>query len=280
MNILSLERQSQILSALVEGNSVRSTSRMTGAHIGTILSLLIRVGDGCERLMDSTMRNLPCERLELDEIWGYVAMKQKRAGQYPERREEVGDFYCFIALDATSKLIPSYRVGKRTWGECDAFIQDLRSRLARRVQISTDAFAGYYGSIARAFDRRVDYAQIQKVFASDTNWGRYFPPVLIKSLKDRIIGVPNMDLVSTSYVERQNLTVRMQMRRMTRLTNAFSKKVENLKAPYALHFAHYNFVRIRITLRCTPAMAAGVTDRLWSMLDLIEAATTVKQEAA
>ena len=269
MNVLPMEKQTAILSALVEGNSVRSTSRMTGAHIGTILALLKRTGDGCERLTDRTMRDLSCERLELDEIWGYVAMKQKRAGQYPERREQVGDFYCFIALDAETKLVPCYRVGKRTWSECDAFIQDLRARLARRVQISTDAFAGYYGSIARAFDRAVDYAQIQKVFASDVNWGRYSPPVLIKSLKDRIIGLPDMDLVSTSYVERQNLTVRMQMRRLTRLTNAFSKKLENLKAAYALHFAHYNFVRIHQTLRVTPAMAAGVTDRLWTMNDLL-----------
>ena len=170
------------------------------------------------------MRDLRCKRLELDEIWGYVAMKQKPAGQYPERKQEIGDFYCFIALDATSKLIPCYRVGKRTWSECDAFIQDLRSRLTRRVQFSTDAFAGYYGSIARAFDRTVDYAQIQKVFASDTNWGRYSPPVLIKALKDRIIGVPDMDLVSTSYVERQNLTVRMPDAQNDPINERFAKK--------------------------------------------------------
>ena len=272
MNCLPLERQAQILSALVEGNSVRSTSRMTGAHIVTILSLLKRVGDGCERLMDRTMRDLSCERLELDEIWGYVHCKQKWAAQFPERRNEIGDFYCFIALDAETKLVPCYRVGKRTWSECDAFVQDLRSRLARRVQITSDAFRPYYGSIARAFDRAVDYAQLQKVFASDVNWGRYSPPVLINAIKDTLIGKPDMNLVSTSYVERQNLTVRMQMRRLTRLTNAFSKKLENLKAAYALHFAHYNFVRIHRTLRYTPAMAAGVTDRLWSMSELIEAA--------
>jgi len=268
-----MEKQTAILSALVEGNSVRSTSRMSGAHIGTILSLLKRTGDGRERLMDRTMRGLSCERLELDEIWGYVHCKQKWAAQFPERRQEIGDFYCFIALDAETKLVPCYRVGKRTRSECDAFIQDLRARLARRVQISTDAFAGYYGSIARAFDRAVGYAQIQKVFASDVNWGRYSPPVLLNALKERIIGLPDMDLVSTSYVERQNLTVRMQMRRLTRLTNAFSRKLENLKAAYALHFAHYNFVRIHQTLRVTPAMAAGVADRLWSVEELLKAAT-------
>ena len=175
MNTLSLERQSQILSALVEGNSVRSTSRMSGAHIGTILSLLKHVGDGCERLMDGMMRNLSCNRLELDEIWAYVQMKQKRAAQFPERKPEIGDFYTFVALDAETKLVPSFRVGKRTWAECDAFISDLRSRIVTRPQISTDAFPAYYGSIRRAFDSQVDYAQITKVFASDTNWGRYSP---------------------------------------------------------------------------------------------------------
>ncbi len=155
MNTLSLERQSQILSALVEGNSVRSTSRMSGAHIGTILSLLSllkRVGDGCERLMDGMMHNLSCNRLELDEIWAYVGMKQKRAAQYPERKPEIGDFYTFVALDSETKLVPSFRVGKRTWSECDAFINDLRSRIVTRPQISTDAFPAYYGSIRRAFD--------------------------------------------------------------------------------------------------------------------------------
>jgi IS1 family transposase len=272
MNTLPMERQAQILSALVEGNSVRSVSRMSGAHIGTILSLLVRVGNGCGRLMDRTMRGLSCERLELDEIWAYVAMKQKRAGEYPERKAQVGDFYTFVALDAETKLVPAFRVGKRTWSECDAFIHDLRGRLTTRPQISTDAFAGYYGSIRRAFDSQVDYAQITKVFASDANWGRYSPPVLINSIRENLIGTPDEDFISTSYVERQNLTMRMSMRRFTRLTNAFSKKLENLKAAVALHFAHYNLVRIHKTLRCTPGMAASVVDRLWTMPELIEVA--------
>jgi len=245
---------------------------MSGAHIGTILSLLVRVGDGCERLMDRTMRDLPCERLEVDEIWAYVGMKQRRAAQYPERKPEIGDFYTFVALDSESKLVPCYRVGKRSWSECDAFIGDLRSRLTRRVQITSDAFQGYYGAIFRAFGNTVDYAQLQKVFASDVNWGRYSPPILINAIKEMLIGDPDRDKISTSYVERQNLTMRMQMRRFTRLTNAFSKKLENLKAAVALHFAWYNFVRIHRSLRVTPAMAAGVSDRLWTMSDLIEAA--------
>ena len=272
MNVLQLEKQAQILSALVEGNSVRSTSRMAGAHVGTILSLLGRVGNGCESLMDRTMRGLQCQRLELDEIWSYVGMKQRRAGQFPERHSEIGDFYTFVALDAETKLVPCYRVGKRTWSECDAFIHDLSSRLTSRVQISTDAFQGYYGAIARAFDRAVDYAQIQKVFASDVNWGRYSPPKLVNAIKERIIGLPDPELISTSYIERQNLTMRMCMRRLTRLTNGFSKKLENLKAAVALHFAHYNLVRVHQTSRCTPAMAAGVTDRLWSMEELLTTA--------
>lgn len=272
MNTLSLERQSQILSALVEGNSVRSTSRMTGAHIVTILSLLKRVGDGCEGLMDRTMRGLQCERLEVDEIWAYVGMKQKRAAQHPERKPEIGDFYTFVALDAKTKLVPCFRVGKRIWSECDAFISDLRSRLACRVQLTSDAFQGYYGSIMRAFGNGIDYAQLQKVFASDLNWGRYAPPVLVNAIKEPIIGEPERDLISTSYIERQNLTMRMSICRFTRLTNAFSKKLDNLKAAVALHFAWHNFVRIHRTLRVTPAMAAGVSDRLWTISDLIEAA--------
>ncbi len=245
---------------------------MTGAHIGTILSLLTRVGNGCERLMDYTMRGLNCEQLELDEIWAYVAMKQRRAAQYPERKFEIGDFYTFVALDAKSKLVPCFRVGKRSWGECDAFIRDLHSRLAVRPQITTDAFGGYYSAIFRAFGNAVDYAQLQKVFASDVNWGRYSPPTLVSTTREEIIGSPNPDRVSTSYVERSNLTMRMQIRRLTRLTNGFSKKVENLRAAIALHFAHYNFVRVHMTLRCTPAMEAGIENRLWKMPELVEAA--------
>ena len=277
MYVLPTERQAQILSSLVEGMSVRSTSRMTGAHQVTILSLLRRVGDGCDRLLDKMMHGLSCHRLELDEIWAYVGMKQKRAGQYPERREQIGDFYTFVALDAETKLVPCYRVGKRTWTECETFINDLRSRLTVRPQITTDAFPAYYGSIRRAFDSQVDYAQLTKVFASELNTGRgrYSPPVLVQTARETLIGNPDGDLISTSYVERQNLTMRMCMRRFTRLTNAFSKKLENLKAAVALHFAHYNLVRTHMTLRCTPAMEAGVSDRLWTMGELIEAALAI-----
>ncbi|SRR6266851_1300940 len=272
MNVLPMERQAQILSALVEGNNVRSTSRMSGAHVGTILNLLVRVGSGCTTLMDQMMHALRCQRLEVDEIWDYVGMKQKQASAHPERHGQIGDFYTFVALDAETKLVPCFRVGKRTWNETDAFIGDLKSRLATRVQLTSDAFPAYYGAVSRAFENRVDYAQLQKVYASDVNWGRYSPPQMVNAIKEPLIGQPDRDLISTSYVERQNLTMRMAMRRFTRLTNAFSKKLENLKAAVALYFAHYNFVRIHKTLRVTPAMAANVSDRLWSMTELVEAA--------
>ena len=274
MYVLPIERQSQILSSLVEGMSVRSVSRMSGAHQVTILSLLRRVGDGCDRLMDKMMHGLACHRLELDEIWAYVGMKQKRAGQYPERRAEIGDFYTFVALDSETKLVPCYRVGKRTWSECETFVNDLRSRLTVRPQITTDAFGGYYESIWRAFDTQVDYAQLTKVFASELNTGRgrYSPPVLVESARETLIGNPDERFISTSFVERQNLTMRMCMRRFTRLTNGFSRKLENLKAAVALHFAWYNLIRTHMTLRCTPAMEAGVSNRLWTMSELIEAA--------
>ena len=211
-------------------------------------------------------------RLEVDEIWAYVGMKQKQAATHPERRAQIGDFYTFVALDAETKLVPCFRVGKRTWNETDAFIGDLKSRLATRIQLTSDAFPAYYGAVSRAFENRVDYAQLQKVYASDLNWGRYTPPQMVNAIKEPLIGQPDRDLISTSYVERQNLTMRMAMRRFTRLTNGFSKKLENLKAAVALHFAHYNFVRIHKTLRVTPAMAANISDRLWSMTELVEAA--------
>ena len=222
------------------------------------------------------MRNLNCQRLQLDELWAFVGMKQKRASRLAERGE-FGDAYTFVALDADTKLVPCFHVGRRTWNDTSIFIDDLRSRIVNRPQITTDAFAAYYGSIRRAFDGHVDYAQIFKVFASETNTGRgrYSPPEMVRSEKEVLIGNPDPAHVSTSFVERQNLSIRMECRRFTRLTNAFSKKLANLKASVALHYAHYNFVRVHRTLRCTPAMAAGVTDRLWSIEKLLDEASSV-----
>jgi IS1 family transposase len=272
MNTLDMGVRCRVISGLVEGNSIRSVERMTNVHRDTIMRLMVRVGEGCATLMDEMMRGLRCERLQLDELWAFVGMKQKRAALLSERGE-FGDAYTFVALDSDTKLVPCFHVGRRTWTDTEIFISDLRSRIVNRPQITTDAFQAYYGAIRRAFESNVDYAQIVKVFASKLNVGRdrYSPPRLVSAEKEELIGLPNPEFVSTSHVERQNLTVRMCNRRFTRLTNAFSKKLANLKASVALHYAHYNFVRVHRTLRCTLAMEAGVTDRLWSISELLEA---------
>ncbi len=275
MNTLSTDEQTRVIAALVEGNSIRSVERMTGIHRDTIMRLVVRIGNGCANLMDREMRNLNCQQLQLDELWAFVGMKQKRASQLAERGE-FGDAYTFVALDADTKLVPCFHVGRRTWNDTAIFIDDLRSRIVNRPQITTDAFAAYYGAISRAFENRVDYAQITKVFASTIEpRGRYSPPAMVDAIIEPLIGQPDKDHISTSYVERQNLSVRMECRRFTRLTNAFSKKLANLKASVALHYAHYNFVRIHRALRMTPAMAAGVTDHLWTVEKLISEAATV-----
>jgi IS1 family transposase len=270
MNTLDATQRCAVIAALVEGNSIRSVERMTGIHRDTIMRFMVRVGNGCADLMDREMRNLNCQRLQLDELWAFVGMKQKRASQLADRGE-FGDAYTFVALDADTKLVPCFHVGRRTWNDTSIFIDDLRSRVVNRPQISTDAFRPYYGAIRRAWDSNVDYAQIIKVFASELNTGRgrYSPPQMVNSEREVLIGSPDEDFISTSYVERQNLSVRMECKRFARLTLAFSKKLANLKASVALHYAHYNFVRVHRTLRCTPAMAAGVTDRLWSVGELI-----------
>jgi IS1 family transposase len=281
MNTLDIERQCRVIAALVEGNSVRSIERMTGIHRDTIIRLMLRVGEGCANLMDRELRNLNCQRLQLDELWAFVGMKQKRAAQLPERGE-FGDAYTFVALDADTKLVPCFHVGRRTWADTEMFINDLRSRVNGRVQITTDAFGAYYPAIRAAFNGRVDYASITKVFASELNAGRgrYSPPSMIRSEREVLIGSPDSEHISTSYVERQNLSMRMECRRFTRLTNAFSKELANLKASVALHYAHYNFVRVHRTLRCTPAMAAGVAHRLWTVQELIERSENEREENA
>jgi hypothetical protein len=269
MNKLSDTEQATVIAALVEGNSIRSVERMQGVHRDTITRLMVHVADGCDRLMDEMMRGLTCPRLQLDEIWAYVGMKQKTARRL-NQADEFGDVYTFVAIDADSKLVPCWHVGKRTWSDTALFVDDLRGRLINRPQITTDAFAAYYGAIGRAFDRNVDYAQLIKVFASELNdgRGRYSPPVMVECQREQLIGRPDPDHISTSYVERQNLTMRMQMRRFTRLTNGFSKKRANHAAAVALHFAHYNLVRVHKTLRMTPAMAHGISDHIWTVGEL------------
>jgi IS1 family transposase len=248
---------------------------MTGVHRDTIMRLAVNVGEDCDRLMDHMMHGLTCSRLQLDEIWAYIGCKQKTA-RAQNKTDEFGDLYTFVAIDADTKLVPAFHVGKRTWNDTHLFVDDLKARLVNRPQISSDAFPAYYGAIMRAFEGKVDYAQTTKVFASELNAGRgrYSPPIMMKCDKEPLIGTPDPDEISTSYVERQNLTMRMQMRRFTRLTNGFSKKRVNHAAAVCLHFAHYNFVRVHKTLRMTPAMAHGVSDHIWTVQELLEKANS------
>lgn len=270
MNKLSLSRRTQIVSCLVEGNSIRSTERMTGTHRDTIMRLMVDIGEGCERLMSDTMRNLTCQRLQVDEIWTYVQKKQRQVAPGDDR-SRVGDQWTFVAIDADSKIVPVYRIGKRDLSTARAFMGDLASRLDNRVQISSDALAAYVDATEKAFGSEVDFGRLIKHYeAEPIGAGRYSPPRIVSATREAIVGNPDQQHISTSFVERQNLTMRMSMRRFTRLTNAFSKKIENLRAAVALHFAHYNFVRVHNTLRVSPAMAGGVVGKLWSLEELVE----------
>jgi IS1 family transposase len=270
MNRVPLARRTQIINCLVEGNSIRSTERMTGTHRDTICRLLLEIGDGCAQLMDEQRRELSCRRIQVDEIWAYVGKKQAHLTDEDDR-SRLGDQWTFVALDPDTKLIPSYRVGKRNGENAVAFMADLSERLANRVQISSDALAAYVDAVEQAFGADVDYGQELKFYdAEPVGPGRYSPSKVASRQRTVIAGDPDQAHISTSLVERQNLTMRMSMRRFTRLTNAFSKKVENLRAAVSLHFAHYNLVRVHRTLRVTPAMEAGVSDRLWTLDELVE----------
>jgi IS1 family transposase len=243
---------------------------MTNTHRDTVMRLMVEVGNGCAKLADGQMRDLDCRRIEVDEIWSYVGKKQMhlRAG---DDRRRLGDQWTFVAIDPETKLVPAYRVGKRSRENAVAFMSDLSDRLSNRVQISSDSLNTYVDAVERAFGADVDYGQIVKFYDSEPiGPGRYAPPRVTGAERMTIAGSPDKRLISTSMVERQNLTMRMSMRRFTRLTNGFSKKLENLQAAVALHFAHYNFVRLHKSLRVTPAMAAGVTDRVWSLEELVE----------
>ena len=270
MNRTPLARRTQIINCLVEGNSIRSTERMTDTHRDTVMRLMVEVGTGCAALANEQMRNLDCRRIQCDEIWTFCRMKQARIPRFTDRTK-VGDQWTFVAIDPDTKLIPAYRVGKRTRETAVAFMTDLSERLSNRVQISSDSLRTYVDAVERAFGADVDYGQIVKFYdAEPIGPGRYAPPRVTGVERTVIAGSPDQAHISTSHVERQNLTMRMSMRRFTRLTNAFSKKFENLQAAVALHFAHYNLVRLHKTLRVTPAMAANVTDRVWSLEELVD----------
>ena len=269
MNKLNIEQQEKVISALVEGVSIRSTERMTGIHRDTIMRLGVSTGQHCQNILDREMRNIKSSKIQMDEIWCFVGKKQRHVGLM-DNVEEVGDQWIFVALDADTKLVPSFKIGKRTSENAIALTDDLASRLTNRVQISSDQLRAYIEAVDLSFGGEVDYGQIVKSFeAEPVGAGRYSPPHVVSVDRHKVLGMPNMSHISTSFVERQNLTIRMQMRRLTRLTNAFSKKLDNLKAAVALHFAHYNFVRIHQSLKTTPAMEAGVTNRLWNIRDLL-----------
>ena len=269
VNRTPLAKRTQIINALVEGNSIRATERMTNTHRDTVMRLMVEVGEGCQKIMDEKMRGLSCKRIQCDEIWSYV--RKKQAHLKPGEGPRAGDFWTWVALDPDTKLVPTYRVSKRSHADGIAFMCDLSERLMNRVQLSSDGLNNYIPAVEESFGADVDYGQIVKFYDSPViGPGRYAPPSVSRVEKTVIVGNPDQRHISTSHVERQNLTMRMQMRRFTRLTNGFSKKLENLKAAVGLHFAHYNFVRQHKSLRITPAMAAGVSDRMWSLEELVE----------
>jgi IS1 family transposase len=273
MNKLSFAKRTQIVTALVEGCSIASTCRMTGAAKMTVLSLLADMGEACADLQDRWMRGLELKRVQVDEIWSFVGMKAKNVPAAKRGIFGCGDVWTFVAIDADTKLVPCWRVGMRDQKTTDAFIYDLSLRIKNRVQITSDGLATYPFAIEAAWSHStVDYGQVVKHYGETTteDQRRYSPARFTSAEKKTILGDPDEELISTSFVERQNLNIRMENRRMTRLTNAFSKKVENHTHQLAINFAHHNFSRVHRTLRCTPAMAAGVVSELWSIADLVK----------
>lgn len=270
MNVLNKEKQAVVIGALAEGNSIRSIERMTGIHRDTIMRLGVRIGQSCEQILDEKMRNLPCERIEVDEIWGFIGKKQANV-QSTDKWNEVGDVWTFLSIDPQTKVMPSFVVGKRDRYHTHLFMEDLASRLKNRIQLSSDAMGAYADAVERAFGPDVDYAQIVKEYASPVREERrkYSPARLISISKELINGDPIAQNASTSMIERANLTVRTHCKRLSRLTLAFSKKKENFQAAIALHLVYYNFVKFHGTLRMTPAMAVGVESSPWTISKLI-----------
>jgi IS1 family transposase len=272
-NKLATEKKVTVISMLAEGSSIRAIERITGINRNTIMNLAVRVGNACKKIMDEKMRGLTCKQIQVDEIWGFVGAKRNNA----DRAGAYGDVWTFIALDSDTKLIPSYIVGKRDAYHAKAFMNDLASRLKNRVQISSDSLRVYEDATERAFGSEVDYGQVVKTY-SVTPLGnaaapanvRYSPAEVVSVEKTIVNGAPDVNRISTSHVEKQNHTLRMHCRRLTRLTNAFSKKIENFEAAVALNFAYYNFVKTHGALKMTPAMAAGIEKSHWTVAELVE----------
>jgi IS1 family transposase len=269
-NKLPLATRVQILNMLVEGSSMRSISRVADVSINTVAKLLAEAGEACIAHHDEAVRGVQSKRVQCDEIWSFVYAKKKNVETAKAAPEGAGDCWTWTAIDADSTLIASYLVAKRDAPSAHVFMQDVASRLANRVQLTTDALKSYLDAVEDAFGGDIDYAKLVKLYGPGAeSAGRYSPAECIGTRKERMMGNPDKAHVSTSYVERQNLSMRMGMRRFTRLTNAFSKKMESHEHAIALYFTHYNFARMHKTLRCSPAMAAGLSKTLWSMEDIV-----------
>jgi len=271
MNKLSNAQRSQVVASLVEGNSIRATVRMTGVAKNTVVNLLADLGDACAAYQNRVLRNLTCKRVQCDEIWSFCYAKEKNVPQDKKGKFGYGSVWTWVAMDADTKLVPCFRIGDRNAWAAQHFMYDLKSRLANRIQLTTDGHRVYATAVELAFGTEVDYAMLVKLFGADPKGEdvRYSPAECIGCRSIPVTGNPDYKHISTSYVERQNLTMRMKMRRFTRLTNAFSKKVDNLRHAVALHFMHYNFCRVHQTLRVTPAMEAGIADHVWGIEEVV-----------
>ena len=270
MTRLTTAKRVAVVGALVEGNSIRATARMTDVSKPTILKLLADLGPACTRYQNEHLRNLRCRRIQCDEIWQFCYAKQKNVENAKSAPEGAGDVWTWVAIDADTKLIPAWLIGPRDLGSAYTFMMDLASRLRWRVQLTTDGLTSYLSAVEDAFGADIDYAMLRKTYGADPEAEKRYSPAKIQGCStDIVAGDPSPKHISTSYIERQNLTMRMSMKRFARLSNGFSKKIENHAHAVALHFMHYNFARIHKTLRTTPAQAAGVTDRLWEIADIV-----------
>jgi len=274
MNRLPQAKRVQVVRALVEGNSIRATVRMTGVAKNTVSKLLVELGEACSQYQDDSLRGLTCRRVEADEIWAFCYAKEANVPAEHEGEFGYGDIWTWVAMDADTKLVPSWLVGERDTPTAIDFMTDVRERIANRTQLTTDGLVCYLTAVEEAFGTDVDYGQLVKIYGSDpAHERRYSPSHLLRAEKRSISGSPDAKLTTTSHIERQNLTMRMGMRRFTRLTNGFSKKAENLAAAVSLHFMHYNFARSHKSLANpyprTPAMAAGVTDHVWTVEEIV-----------
>lgn len=283
MNKLSVQQRATAVAALVEGNSLRATTRLTGIHRSTVMHLLTRLGTACLGYHDKALQNLKCERVQCDEIWSFVGCKEQHL-EPKKKRKGRGDCWTWTALDPDTKLMVCWRVGRRETSDATLFMEDLASRLAGRIQLTTDAYRAYLPAVENAFGSEVDYATATKVYdrprEEERIEARYSPQRVKEIIKSVKMGSPDPDYVTNNHVERQNLNIRMTNRRFTRLTNAFSKKLENHKYMLAVQFVHHNFCRIHQTLRCTPAMEAGIAKHVWSLKELVGLLDIADEKAA